>query len=71
MKQNNEWVIDDDGNIGVPDTLYWIEKNELHRPDWLLHLTAKKWFDANKFLPVYFEACKKAGIQKVKIFTHY
>ncbi len=65
---NRDWYIDDNGNLWhITD--YGIEVQLLDNEDWVLHLMQHSWFDANTFIPAYFEACTRAGIQSVVMKT--
>lgn len=69
---NKDWNIDPTGNLEHAKRGYFIESARLTEEDWLLHLsTSKAWFDANTFLPAYFEACKRANKKHVTIKTYY
>ena len=60
-----------DGSL-IFHNYYLIYAERLAEPFWILHLlSSKKWFDANTFIPAYFEACRRAGIKKVTILTYY
>lgn len=63
---NADWFLDSKGNM-CHNRGYDIAANRLSESDWLSHLMEKVWFDANTFLPAYFEACRRAGIEKLTI----
>lgn len=66
-KFNEDWWIDVRGDMYQVREEYDIVADRLDEGDWIRHLMTKAWFDANTFLPAYFEACKRAGISKVTI----
>lgn len=67
---NRDWFLSPEGDMNhVSD--YPIERSQLDDEDWLLHLMEKSWFDANTFLPAYFEACRRAGLPRITIQTEY
>lgn len=68
---NMDWFISKDGDMMFIDDDYIIYVDQLKDDDWILHLMEKWWFDANTFIPAYFEACKRAGIRNLSIITHY
>ncbi len=69
-KFNKDWYLSETGDMWhVTD--YTIEKERLEEDDWILHLMTKGWFDANTFLPAYFEALKRAKINEVTIIPRY
>lgn len=67
---NEDWWISPQGDMNhVSD--YCINAYRLGEDDWILHLMEKSWFDANTFLPAYFEACRRAEIKTVEIRVRY
>ena len=50
---------------------YVICSDVLDHDDWILLLTVKRWFDANTFLPAYFEACRRKGLKVVQMRIDY
>ena len=73
---NKKWVYNKDWEISPKGDLvgwgyYWITSDRLNENDWILHLMEKAAFDANTFIPAYFEACRRAGIKEITIITHY
>lgn len=69
-KFNSDWYIDKIGNMNhVSD--YPIDANRLTEDDWFLHLMEKSWFDANTFLPAYFEALRRAGYKSFNQIVKY
>ena len=67
---NEDWAISDDGDL-LGLGYYLISSHRLKEGNWLLHLMGKKWFDANTFIPAYFEACRRAGLKTVTVMTYY
>ena len=70
-EEQKDWEISKQGDLTHIKRDYYISHDRLSEDDWLLHLITKGWFDANTFLPAYFEACKRAGIKEVTIKTTY
>lgn len=68
---NEDWIIGMDGHLVSTRSGYDIVADELGKGHWFVHLMEKRWFDANTFLPAYFEACRRAGIKSVTIQTGY
>lgn len=67
---NKDWWVSPKGDM-VNICGYPIFDYQLREDDWFLHLMEKPWFNANTFLPAYFEACHKANIKEIKIRTQY
>ena len=70
-KYNEDWCLTADGDMYNVRTDYEIGSDRLNEDDWILHLMQKRWFDANTFIPAYFEACRRKGIPVVMIRTYY
>ena len=70
-EKQKDWIVSKSGDLEHIERGYFIRADRLTEEDWLLHLTEKAWFDANTFLPAFFEACKRAGKQRVTIKTYY
>ena len=68
---NEDWQLSERGDMCFHNSRYYIDADRLKESDWIIHLMGKVWFDANTFLPAYFEACRRAGIKKVTITTIY
>jgi hypothetical protein len=68
---NKDWFMSEHGDMCFAYFGYFIDAHRLGEGDWFLHLMGKKWFDANTFLPAYFEACERAGIKEVKVRISY
>lgn len=68
---NDDWWLSDAGDMWNGKGCYAIYENRLAEGDWLLHLMGKVWFDANTFIPAYFDACRRVGIKKVTINIDY
>jgi hypothetical protein len=68
---NSDWFISPDGDMMNARSCYQIGCDELDHDDWFLHLSEKRWFDANTFIPTYFEACRRKGIQTVLMRISY
>ena len=68
---NNDWFLSPRGDMCNAWTNYEIFDYNLAQNDLIIHLMEKNWFDANTFLPAYFEACKRCGIQHLQIRTFY
>lgn len=67
---NRDWYLSHDGAM-LHTNGYPISAIQITEDDWLLHLMEKTWFDANTFLPAYFEALRRKGIKSVTIKTAY
>lgn len=68
---NEDWALSPEGDMSFHNDRYYISHDRLKEDDWILHLMGKGWFDANTFLPAYFEACRRNGIKVVKIRIQY
>ena len=68
---NSEWLLSPKGDMKHCYVGYEIAYDILEKGDWLLHLSAKRWFDANTFIPAYFEACRRAGLRNIKMIVDY
>lgn len=68
---NSDWFISTDGDMMNARSCYQIGSDVLDHDDWLLHLSEKRWFDANTFIPAYFEACRRKGIRTVQMRISY
>ena len=64
------WCFVEGGSIYYPPSDYLIPVIDLDE-DWILHLCSKGWFDLNDFIPIYFEALKRAGHKTIQIKTQY
>lgn len=67
---NEDWEISPEGDM-IGWGYYWIASERLGESDWILHLMEKAAFNANTFIPAYFEACRRAGLKEITIITHY
>lgn len=68
---NEDWYINEKGCLMNARTEYHIHAEELGMNHWMCHLMQKRWFDANTFIPAYFEACRRYGITTVEMcITH-
>ena len=67
-EKQNEWKIDKDGTM--ESNGYIIQAERLDDDDWILHILEKGW-DLNAFVPAYFEACRRAGIEALWTRTNY
>ena len=70
-KYNFEWYLSPQGDMMNTRSGYTIEHDILKKDDWVLHLSEKRWFDANTFIPAYFEACRRAGLREVVMRVIY
>lgn len=68
---NEDWYLSPQGDMCNKFSDYFIEADRLDEDDWFLHCMHKRWFDGNTFLPAYYEACKRAGIQEVTMRMYY
>ena len=68
---NDDWALSSTGDMFCIESYYEIYDYLLAQSHWILHLMEKRWFDANTFIPAYFEACKRAGIKEVRIKTYF
>lgn len=66
---NVDWFLSPKGNMLYVWFDYEILYSQLEDQNTILHLMEKDWFDANTFIPAYFEACRRKGIQQLKIKT--
>lgn len=65
-----KWAVSINGDMEY-DSYYSITAFRLKEDNWIAHLFEKNWIDFNEFIPAYFQACKNAGIQYVKIMIYY
>lgn len=70
-KEQQDWEISENGDLTHKKRGYLIEAWQLKENDWLLHMMEKGWVNLNTFVPAYLEACRRAGINKISIMTHY
>lgn len=68
---NEDWFLSSEGDMYNAWSLYEIDSDTLTDDDWLLHCMGKRWFDANTFLPAYFEACRRKGLKVVQMRISY
>lgn len=68
---NIDWFLTPDGDMFNAWSDYEIESDRLDEDDWILHCIGKRWFDANTFLPAYFEACRRKGLKVVQMRISY
>lgn len=68
---NVDWFLSPLGDMMNAISSYQIGSDVLDRNDWVLHLSEKRWFDANTFIPAYFEACRRKGIKTVQMCISY
>ena len=66
-----EWYVSIGGDLEHLQRGYFIGKDRLQEDNWLLHLSEKGWIDWNDFIPAYLQACKNAGLRKIKMITYY
>lgn len=64
---NSDWLLTPKGDMKSRLSGYEIGCDVLCRDDWMLHLMEKRWFDANTFIPAYFDACKRARQKVVRM----
>lgn len=62
---NTDWFLSISGDMICRRGGYNIEHDILGNITWPTHLSDKRWFDANTFLPAYTEACRRAGVNQV------
>ena len=70
-KQQTDWKISEDGDLEHVKQRYLIPADRLDDNDWILHMSEKNWCNLNTFIPAYFEACRRAGLNLVMIRTNY
>lgn len=70
-KEQTDWEISPKGDLCHKKMGYNIYNNQLNQNDWILHMMEKGWCDLNTFIPAYFEACRRAGINSLKILSNY
>lgn len=68
---NEDWFLSPDGDMMNCRSGYEIERDVLDHDDWILQLMDKRWFDANTFIPAYYEACRRKGIHVVQMRTFF
>lgn len=68
---NVDWFLTPDGDMFNAWSDYEIENDRLDEDDWILHCMGKRWFDANTFIPAYFEACRRKGLKVVQLRIDY
>lgn len=68
---NNDWFLTPDGDMFNAWSDYEIDSDRLDEDDWILHCMSKRWFDANTFIPAYFEACRRKGLKFVQMRISY
>lgn len=61
---NRDWFLDRSGSM-LHCSGYMIPNIRVNEGDWVLHLMAKVWFDANTFLPAWMEALRRHGDETV------
>jgi len=71
IEYNDDWFIGADGTMRNAWSGYEIDGDRLSEDDWILHCMTKRWFDANTFLPAYFEACRTIGLKVVPMRISY
>lgn len=64
-KWQEVWNVSKGGDLCNKENGYLITSEQLAKKNWFLHLADKVWFDANTFIPAYFEACRRAGIKEI------
>lgn len=64
---NTDWFLSPSGDMICRRGGYKIDHTCLALTNWAEHLMEKRWFDANTFLPAYFAACRRAGVNGVII----
>ena len=64
---NEDWYISENGCLMNARAEYHIHADELEKSHWIGHLMQKRWFDANTFIPAYFEACRRYGVTSVEM----
>ena len=62
-----DWEVSPSGDMYCADASYHIAAERLGTENWLDHIAGKTWVNLNTFIPVYIEACRRAGIKTVKI----
>lgn len=67
---NKDWLLTKNGDMLNAIADYEILNDEL-QGNLFCRLMSKKWFDANTFLPAYFQACMRAGLEHVTINIIY
>lgn len=70
-EEMSDWSIAEDGGIINEKHSYHIEKERLSEMgwdiNWISHVAEKGWVNLNSFIPVYFLALKRAGIDTLHI----
>lgn len=67
---NEDWFLSPEGDM-LNASEYYIPSDRLGEDDWILHCMGRNWFDANTYLPAFFEACRRAKIKVVKMRIDY
>lgn len=68
---NDDWHISPNGDLMSSKSGYEIGSDVLEHDDWILNLSEKRWFDANTFIPAYYEACRRKGVKIVQMRIDY
>lgn len=68
---NEDWYLSTKGDMINAWNGYPILHQQLSQKNLVLHLMDKVWFDANTFLPVFFEACRRKGMDTVELLVSY
>ena len=68
---NDDWHISPNGDMLSSRSGYEIGNDVLDKDNWILQCADKRWFDANTFIPAYFEACRRKGFKLVSIRVSY
>ena len=64
---NDDWFLSRKGDMLNRLSDYNISHDTIGHGDWLIHLMEKRWFDANTFIPAWFEACRRARVKTVRM----
>ena len=68
---NHDWCISPDGDLVNIWNGYEVGCDILGKEDLLLHLMDKHWFNVYYFIPAYFEACRRSGLNTIQVRVSY
>lgn len=68
---NRDWCISKNGDLVNVWNGYEVGCDILGKEDLLLHLMDKRWFNVGYFIPAYFEACRRSGLNTIQVRVSY
>ena len=63
--KSGSWVADESGNLENEKDGFYITNDRLKEQDWIKYFRTFDKFNWNHFLPVYIEACERAGVKEI------